>query len=37
MSGSPLLSIDPEISTQVIRTNFLEFSFSHTKESRGRG
>ena len=30
---SPLLSIDPEISTQVIRTNFLAFCFSHTKES----
>ena len=25
------LSIDPEISIQVIRTNFLAFCFSHTK------
>ena len=28
---SPLLSIDPEISTQIIRTSFLAFCFSHTK------
>ena len=33
MSGveCPLLSTDPEISTQVIRTNFLTFRFSRSK------
>ena len=36
---SPLLSIDPEISTQVVRTNFLAFCFWHTKyefENKGK-
>ena len=33
---SPHLSIEPEIPTQLIRTDFLEFRFSHVEQRKER-